>query len=133
MGCPRGPRGQFGSEELVCWTFLDSIDGAPFSFFFVVKYLCFVYVFLEASLCDVGSFFQSNMGLETSLKRNGRVFENERFVNARAQFSRFGGSKTMRNMIVFLIEKRSDNCLNKTPGDTSKATKNELIKTVKHV
>ena len=80
------------------------------------------------------------MGLTMNPKRKMRVFENGRFMYAKAELSRFRGSKfiekgvpkTMRKMIGFLIENRSENGLKKRPRDTQQATKNEHRKTVKN-
>ena len=40
LGCPRGSRGEFGSEKLVRWT-LDPLRGLIFGVFFDVKTVCF--------------------------------------------------------------------------------------------
>ena len=40
LGCPRGPRGDFGSEKLVRWTPLDPLRGLILGVFFDVKTVC---------------------------------------------------------------------------------------------
>ena len=66
------------------------------------------------------------MDIRMSSKRKTRVFGNERFVYARAQFSRFRGSKI--NEVD--VKKASQTSMKKRARDTQKTTKNEFRKTV---